>query len=374
MKKMSIRFASLLLLAAIVLTGCTTSVRLTYMKPAEVNMGKYKNIAIASTVPFKGYLSYPMMIRTTDSLSASIKIFSSYSRNLPQNIADYATSKLVNTLSSTGFFTTVMPPKQTDVILGMDSLGYDPSKEFQKQGIDAVMIPRVENMGIDEYIWAEEKVTKVYDSTLKKEVEKKTTTYKIKRVADIVYTLTVIDCSTNKIVAKKTFTDNYVWTESFDPKSYSFKLEAEDMFKSMINDMQSSIRLKFVPVRASYYTSLMSNKPKLEAAKPAYEMANAGNVDGAFALFQDLWETYQHVPSGYNTALLLAGYGEYDEALDLLSQLRNLSSDRSIMSLYADLLDMKKKNEKGTAQLEGLDSGDMPSQNTSGSIYDFLLN
>lgn len=365
----------LLLLFVLVLTSCSTTIKLSYMKPSEVNMGKYRNVAIASTVPYEGKISLPMMIRALDETASSVKMFSTYNSNIPENIAAYATKQIVSNMSATGFFNSILSPTDTDTVLAMRNLGYDPSSEFVKHGYDAVMIPKIENMAYDEYIWTAVKEKKVYDSTLKKEVVKKETVYNIKRVANITLSITVIDCHTNQLVAKKTFTDSCVWTSTFDPKSYSFKVDATYLFKDMIYEMQDKILQKFIPAKATYYADLMKNKPELEFVEPAYEFADDNNMLAAVNLFADAWEMYKHVPSGYNYALLMAGYGEYDTALAVLSEVRKYSSDSRVSELYGDIIYMKDKNEQANAQLEGLDIVD-PSSNgsTVSTIYDFILN
>ena len=128
--------------------------------------------------------------------------------------------------------------------------------------------------------------------------------------ANITLSITVLDCNTNQLVAKKTFKDSAVWTASFNPKSYSFTIDALSLFRSMISDMHYEILAKFIPARAAYYADLMKNKPELEFVSPAYDFADAGNMDAAVEIFGEAWELYGHVPSGYNYALLMAGYGE----------------------------------------------------------------
>ena len=373
--KGKIRFIPVLVLFLLILAGCSTSVRLDYMRPAEINMGKYRNIAIASTVPYEGRISYPHLIRALDPVSAMVHMFSTYDSKTPDYVADYATDALFSTLSSTGFFDSILSPAGTDTILGMRKLGYDPSVEFVRNGYDAVLIPKVEIMGFDEFIWSEKKIVKVYDEELKKSVEKQDTIYRIKRVANIMYSITVLDCKTNQIVTKKTYHDSYEWVEVFNPKSYHFTVDGRYMFRSMIDEILDEVLEDFIPRRVSYYADLMSNKPKLEAAKPAYECAKDGNMHLAASLFKECWEQYGHVPSGYNYALLTAGYGEYDLALSILENLMRYSSDSDIIQLHGDLMLVKERDEKANAQLEGLAEGDMPGQsNPNATIYDYIMN
>lgn len=365
------RVFTVLIVLLLVLSSCSTSIKLSYMKPSKVNMGSYKNIAIASTVPYSGKMSSPIFIRSLTPLASSLNVFSTYDSNLNKNVANYATNKLYSTISKTNFFENILEPKKTDTILGMDGLGYDASKVFIEQGYDAVMIPKIESMTYDEYIWSEEKNVKVFDKKQNKDVIVKEITFRVKMIAYITYSITVVDCRANKVVARETFEDSYTWTSKFDPKYPTFIEKGEDLFRSMISDFQSDILSRFVPAKASYTINLMKNKPKLEAVEPAYKMAKENNMAGATALFKEGWEDYDHIPSGYNYALLLAGYGEYDEALAVLEELRMISSDYDISRFYGDLLNMKKKNEEALSQIEG--TAPTPGGSSS-SIYDFILN
>ena len=365
------RVFTILIVLLLVLSSCSTSIKLSYMKPSKVNMGSYKNIAIASTVPYSGKMYSPIFIRSLTPLASSLNVFSTYDSNLNKNVANYATNKLYSTISKTNFFENILEPKKTDTILGMDGLGYDASEVFIEQGYDAVMIPKIESMTYDEYIWSEEKNVKVFDKKLNKDVIVKEITYRVKMIAHITYSITVVDCRSNKVVARETFEDSCTWTTKLDPKYPTFIEKGEDLFRSMINDFQSDILSRFVPAKASYTINLMKNKPKLEVVEPAYKMAKENNMAGATALFKEGWEDYDHIPSGYNYSLLLAGYGEYDEALAVLEELRMISSDRDISRFYGDLLNMKKKNEEALSQIEG--TAPTPGGSSS-SVYDFILN
>lgn len=367
------KIAVLLIVMVLVLSSCATSITLSYMKPAEVNMGPYKNLAVASTVPFSGHISYPFYIRSLNDFTNSVLLFSTYDSNVPNRVASYATEQLYSTINKTSFFDKVLEPSKTDAILKMNSMGYNASELFLEQGYDAVMIPRIDSMSYDEYIWGEEKITKVYDKNQGKEVVKKETIYKINRVATISYSITVVDCRTDKIVAKETFQDTHKWTNTFNPKYPSFDTECIDMFRSMIRGFQSDILKKFVPSRASYNIDLMSNKPKLEAAEPAYKMAKKDNLIGAVDLFKECWEDYGHVPSGYNYALIVAGTGNYDEAMEILSELKSVSNNSRITELYGELQRVKARDQEGRAQLDGTAPASGPNI-PEASIYDFIMN
>lgn len=351
----------------IFLVGCSTTVGISYMRPSDVDMGHYRNIAIASTVPYKGYLSYPSRVRYLDIYTSNIYISSSYNSSLPNKVADYATSKLVSTLSQTGYYN-ILNPEKTDRYLSVGSIGYNPSAELLKAGYDAVMIPRIENMGVDEYIWA------VPDGFIEDKDGNKWAQYDyfIKRVANITYSLTVVDCKTDRIVAKKLYEDRIVWEDDFDPSFPVFSSDIYYMFRSMINGFSPSILRHFVPSRVVDRLPLMSNKPKLDALKPAYKAAEDGNLAYAYSMFLDSWKEYSHLPSGYNAALIQGALGNYDGAIEILDSIRKVISNSDVEILYNSLVAMKKSTLEAEAQINGT-SLNPPEVGGGYSVYDYLL-
>ena len=148
MKNKLLLIASLLL---IVLTGCTTVIDIPYMKSSNIDMSHYKNIAIASTVPYKGvYMDSSPYMRAYDFDSRSYPVYSSYSRNLPDNIASYTTDAVVSALSKNGYFS-IMSPSDTDAMIMLSRVGINSSEKFRERGIDAIIIPSVDDLKVDEY-------------------------------------------------------------------------------------------------------------------------------------------------------------------------------------------------------------------------------
>ena len=96
----------LLSLIVILMAGCTSTVNISYMKPSRVNMGPYRNIAVASTRDSSSFAEPPFFIKMADKESAEKygNVFSSYSGELSKAVAKDATGKLVSVLKGTGFF------------------------------------------------------------------------------------------------------------------------------------------------------------------------------------------------------------------------------------------------------------------------------
>lgn len=356
------------LLLVLLLVGCSTNVSVGYMRPSIVNMGQYRNIAVASTIPYKGFRNYPVMVRSLDVYASNIHISTSYSRNLPRNVANYATKKLVSTLSDTGFFN-ILSPQYTDKYLELRSIGYDPSAEFLKAGYDAVMVPKIEDMDMDEYIWSV-KIGMVVDEN---GVNQPKLEFHIKRIANIKYSITIIDCRTNKVVSKKVFEDSIAWEDDFEPEHPYFSTDVYYLFKSMINGFQSDILRLYVPSRVVEKLPLMNNKPKLESVKNAYELASDGNIKASYHIFKGAWDENLHLPSGYNAALLLGAMGYYEDALLLLKEIDSrYKGNEDVFELYSDLKFKLESTNKAQSQING--EIDINQNNQAGpSIYDYVI-
>ncbi len=357
----------LFLLFLVFAVSCSTTVGVSYLRPADVNMGQYRNIAIASTVPYRGYISYPARVRSLDPFASSIYVSSSYGSSLPSKVASYATDMVVAALSDTGFYK-ILSPTRTDTYLSTSYIGYSPSEQLLKAGYDAVMIPRIENMDIDEVVWS------VRDGYV---VDKKGNRipvydYYIKRIATITLSITVVDCKTNSIVASKTYSDKITWSDSFDPGFPFFDTDAYYMFRSMINSFKSTVLQNFVPAMVVQNITLMANKPKIESLEVAYEAVDDGNLEYGYNLFFNSWQESGHIPSGYNAAIIKSALGDYNSALDILVSMREAINNEDVNTLYRMLIAMKESNEDAKAQISGSDS--TIALDNGLSIYDYLLN
>lgn len=364
----------LIIAMAAMLFSCATSIPVTYIEPSIVDMSQYRNLAIASTVPFRGYLKGSTWIRTIDKQSSWVYAPSSIQSSLSRSVANYATDKLVSTITSTGYYTKVMLPENTDTIMSLSGLGRNVSSEFQKSGIDAVMIPKIESMSVDEYIYSRPyDYTYTKDGKTYKEVRYR---YYVSQSAFITYSITVIDTKTDRIVTKKSFSDSYT-TDELINADWPIITSTDILFRNMIYSFQPTIRTLFAPSARTLSIYLMDNKPKLDYVKSGYDAAKKGDTRYAFELFRSAWDNDRHLPSGYNSALLLASYGRLDEALQLLSEIRTMYSNTEVQKLYSRLVEVKSKNEQARKQLdtrsESQDSA-LEDMQSFYSVYDMVRN
>ena len=149
------KYLIVIIVLSFLLTACSTSVRVGYNRPSEIDMGRYRNIAVASTVPFRGFQSPGFYVRSVDDVAAShTHVRSSYDRSLADEVASYATGSLLRSLSSTGFFS-ITPPEKADRMISKNRLGYSIQDDVEYYNIDAFVIPRIVSMDVNEYLSSE---------------------------------------------------------------------------------------------------------------------------------------------------------------------------------------------------------------------------
>ncbi len=364
-KRLLVLFVAILMLFA----SCATEIAVRYMQPSEINMGAYRNLALASVVPYKGFVSSSGWIRTIDIGSAGIRIRPSYSYDITNSIAAYATDRLYSTLSSSGYYN-ILPPSSTDQIIRSS---WNESREFRELGYDAVMIPRIDAMNVDEQVYSVSRTATEYDAYTHSYYTYYYYDYYVKQVATITYTISVIDTNTDRIIASRTFQDSRTNTEMIDPDFPRFD-KAELLFQRMIRSFDSGIIRLFVPTVRDYNVALMDNKPEIKELKDAYDAAKDGNTQFALDAFMAEWNRSHHVPSGFNAAVLTAALGDIDGAIAITEDVSRYSGESRVGTLLADLRRVKSYNEEAEKQFTTPPASVLAPEGLGPdySVYDYL--
>lgn len=364
-KRLLVLIVAILMLFA----SCATEIAVRYMQPSEINMGAYRNLALASVVPYKGFVSSSGWIRTIDIGSAGIRIRPSYSYDITNSIAAYATDRLYSTLSSSGYYN-ILPPSSTDQIIRSS---WNESREFRELGYDAVMIPRIDAMNVDEQVYSVSRTATEYDAYTHSYYTYYYYDYYVKQVATITYTISVIDTNTDRIIASRTFQDSRTNTEMIDPDFPRFD-KAEILFQRMIRSFDSGIIRLFVPTVRDYNVALMDNKPEIKELKDAYDAAKDGNIQFALDAFMAEWNRSHHVPSGFNAAVLTAALGDIDGAIAMTEDVSRYSGESRVGTLLADLRRVKRYNEEAEKQFTTPPASVLAPEGLGPdySVYDYL--
>jgi hypothetical protein len=335
--RLNVRSLLLAVVVAILLvSGCSTTVTVSHLVPAEVNMSAYRNLAIASTSPFSFSLfNRPASIVPDLTGNSGYRIYSGYGPYTEREIAQFATRKLYANLASADYFT-ILPPAQTDSIIGR-SIGPTTYNQLIRSGADAVILSDISYMDIEEYIYAAE-VKKIVDKDpvtgvlLPKPEERMVLTYFLKQRIAVTFRYEVVDLKTGRPVVSKNFNDQWERVTEL-PEDRSKITTASDIqtrFENLLDDFLRTVKNQLAPRWERSVISLMSNKPEVKRAETAYEAAKQGNYTIAKDLFLKEWDRSKHIPSGYNAALMTEALGDLRGAMDLMSAVYRVSGSSKV--------------------------------------------
>lgn len=363
------RFLFLLACIVLVLSSCQTKVSIDYLYPSDVNMSSYRNLAVMPVVAYRDGWPNVTWMRSGDVYASRLHIRPSYSSALADNVADYATLHLYSVLSSSGYYNLL----DTDTTEWIVRSGDRVSERLSDMGYTAVMIPRIEDMTVDERVHATPRSQRVWDNARKEYRTERWYEYEVRQQVSISYSITVVDTLTERVIARRTFVDSAARTEPINPDWPVFD-GVEILFRRMINAFDEGIRRCFVPTQRQYEIRLMKNKPKDEGAEVAYEAVDNGYTLDAQNAFLAIWEDRQHIPSGYNAALLIAANGDFDGAIALLEEMIAYTSNADVRDLYNDMLVLRQRNEEAMSQFTvDEDFEEAIEEDSEITIYDYLL-
>lgn len=348
-------FLSALIVTILLLfASCSTSVSLSYYSPSEIDMGRYRNIAVASCVPFEGFHMPDYYVRATDPYSARVgRLSSSVRESIKNDVASYMTDSFISSLRATGFFT-VIGPSVTDRLVSYSRHGMDISSYIEEYDIDAFIVPKIVSMDVDEYLSSER--TYVYDYTRHDDegrpIRRAHYDYYLTQTATLVFQYTVIDARTMAVYAVKNFSDKNEKTEEVTSLAFSTP-SVMALFSQMSDHMSRICAYQLAPHRVTLSMNLMKNDPELETVESAYELTKGGYIEHACEIFRTAWKDERHLASGYNYALLSAALGKTDEALAVLEDMRSSHVSAECDMLYEDLLKIKQKSDEAALQFSG---------------------
>ena len=172
------------------------------------------------------------------------------------------------------------------------------------------LIPRIENMSIDEYIYSRTRYETRTDSS-GKEYEVEITNFYYDADYFLTLSYSIVDVRTERIIASRKFvvddSDNFRITSPSFISSYP-----ERSFRRMIDSTMSRITRQLVPLQTTAEITLMDNKPKDKNVEAAYDALKDGNLNLSSSLFLENYKVDKHIPSGYNAALVTAAMGDIE--------------------------------------------------------------
>jgi len=329
----------LLLFTVFFAAGCATTVTVNHLIPAEINMSDYRNLAVASTRGFSfGFFNRPASIVPDLSGTSGYRVYSGLSPYAEVELAQYATRRLNANLANADYFS-LISPALTDTIVGRGGNNATMYDQLLRAGASALLTSDISYMDVDEYIYAAEVkklVTKdpITGLPLPKAEERLILTYFIKQRIAITYRYEIVDLRTGRLIISKTFNDQF--ERSYELPADKTKVitasSIDSRFESLVDNFLRTLTNQIAPRYERTVLSLMDNKPEVQRVAQAWEEAKRGNIAVARDLFLKEWTRSDHIPSGYNAALMIEALGDLPKAVDLMWEVYRVSGSARIYS------------------------------------------
>lgn len=320
------------LLALIVLlsaTACSTVVSITEYVPSQIDMAGRRVIAVASTKPYTRSIDAPRWVRVPgDWFGWSSSVVSGVDADVKDNVATYATQQMLRTLSANGYYT-IIRPEITDSVLNLSQSGWGGYDALKKNGVEALLTSSVNYMDVSETL--NRKPIYEYREVTENGVVKKVSVlarydYIITQIVTLDLTYTLTDIDSGRVIATKQLIEKRTRDRAISSSS-SFAPSVTPLFRDLVDEFQGTITQQLVPRSYSRTESLMDNNPKNAQAAAAYDLVSKGNLSAAYDIFRLQWDTQNHIPSGYNAALLLYARGSLEDALELMQRVYTYSGN-----------------------------------------------
>jgi hypothetical protein len=302
------------------------------MKPAEVNMGTMKTIAILNFgYPDLGYgdATVDLIIRNTIGRYLGY----AYTRNSDQEqVAKYATDKFISLLIGTNYFTIMDPTNVQGAILRANKITLSPTELGEVLGADALITGSITNMrsSVD---------SKTTSSKDKKGLVTYTTTYT--RSAELAVSYRILDARTGQVVAIKQMKGN----TSRDVSEYNQLPSAQSLYQAILDDIMRGIPRQLVPYKVTEYRALLADETKDEDMKKLDELTKKRFYKDAMDGYLVIWKNKKNVAAGYNAAIMMEITGDIDGAIALMTEVANTAKNEKALNEIARL-----KKTKADAQ------------------------
>lgn len=372
--------SKVLIVASMVIffTSCATSITVRHLVPGEVDLSASRNIAVASTNAYKFPYGRPLSPWIQGLSETDFTLSSGYDTNLASSVASTASRMILDSVQGTGYFT-VITPEVTDAYMTLSKVGENTSAMLKSKGMQALLSSSISYMDVEEQVVGRDVKTFVTEDVDPnpndaivniKSYEKVTSReYFLVQKATLTLTYTIFDLGSGSILFSRSFTgkedqETKIGIRTYDagaPGGYrderryssGYAPSFKPLFEKIIRSFSSTISKQLAPSWQTKRLTLMSNKPKLEAAKGAYTLAERGSYEAAYRQFLSLYEGNGHIASGYNAALLLEAMGRFTEAVDLMNDVYNRSGSRQAYTALLSMQEAKSQSEKAQRQISG---------------------
>ena len=349
---------------ALVFTSSSTTIGISRLVPAQVDVSGYKTIAVRSTIDETHwkqpsfYNSYIPFV-SVDQLYWQYMSMRSYLDFDASSVITNAASDMITKSINTGFFT-IAEPKLTDSLVNVGNYNGNLRQTLMDNHIDAVLTTRITAMNYDEYITAERDS---YQSTDKDGKKYYAIRFYLVQKYSMSISYTLSDVENNKIIASSVFNSDNKQVKTkigqtvnekgeYKADSYISIDSASSLLKSLINDFANKFRNELSPHYVTNYFDFMPNKPEVKSLKPAYDAVDNGNYQTALTIFSDEYARSGHVAAGYNAAILYFAVGQYQKAYDLCNDLYKNHGSADALDLMNTLKGIEAREKAAEKQIE----------------------
>lgn len=297
MKKLFYLFA---LIASLLFTSCGSDITTTVTRPAELDLNGAKSISV---LPFQ----------THQYASGKVTVLSFFDYLLSdtsepaQQVVDYITSGLTNSLLNSGFLN-VVGSKRVETALNN---GYEIPCDVYLAG----------------YI-------SHFDNSISERWDDVKETYYYKRSVSFTVTYEVIDARTNYVLSRK-YQD--ISDTSYETSSRRDIPSAVSLVRDEIDSMVKKIMRQLEPYQELKEFTLLDDKAKSPDMKAARKIANDGYLDLAYQQYNSIYNSRGLFEAGYNCAIILEAFGNYDEAEALMTDLYMKTADKRAATALNDI-------------------------------------
>ncbi len=377
--------STILLLAVtlvLILTGCSTTIAIRTLVPAEVDVSGYKSMAVRSTIDKTRWIvpafwnSYiPIRGGISEKYLKFLNFRSCLDFGVSSHISNTAT-KTVYKAVNTGFFK-VLDPELTDSYVTIGDRNGNMKKTFLDAGVDAVLTTEISNLYYDEYITQERSE---FSSTAADGKYYPIYFYAVQKY-EITISYRLTDVENNVIIASGNFSSGMREHKTtlgktknaageYEAYSYVRIPTASSLFEEQISTFATNFRNALSPHYVTEYFDFMPNKPKVKRLEAAYEALEDEKWGTALQIFADEYARSKHGAAGYNAAILYFTTGERQKSYDLAQELYRTQSMTDALELYHDLKKIEEKENAATKQINSTEKSGSTGGST-GSLAGF---
>lgn len=277
-----------LLVATVSLAGCATSIPVKMLKPAEIDLGGAKTIAV---LPF----SFPSQVETPGLgpyEAALYRLWYSDHREkaLERNIARYIESQLGTKLLESDFFTVVRADDLRSTVSKDDT--------SKKIGSEIVVTGRITTLS-----------SNIKDSSYQTKEGKYVENYEISVMLEVRYD--VLRTADNSLIISK----NLRASRSRTGKYNEMRQAEESIAKDLVVEQIPQVVRALAPYTVTEYRTLAADETKDPRMEQADKLVKDGFYQKAHELYAKIYAEKKNFAAGYNAAIMLEILGDLDKAI-----------------------------------------------------------